>query len=82
VAPTTPIASINRREIDAGRDDLAAAVLNTTCCAVMKTGASDVASFTKAGSASWVASGVAADVFGDCDISPPRRVGLPPVDML
>jgi hypothetical protein len=38
-APTTRIASINRREIDAGRDDRAAAVLKTTSCSVMKTGA-------------------------------------------
>jgi len=30
---------ITRREIDAGRDDLAAAVLKTTSCWVMKTGA-------------------------------------------
>jgi hypothetical protein len=31
--------SINRREIDAGRDDVAAAVLNMTSCGVMRTGA-------------------------------------------
>jgi hypothetical protein len=36
---TTRIASINRPESDAGRDDVAAAVLNTTSCWVMKTGA-------------------------------------------
>jgi hypothetical protein len=39
LAPTTRIASINRREIDAGRDEMAAAVLNTTSCWVMETGA-------------------------------------------
>jgi hypothetical protein len=77
-APTTRIAAINRREIDAGRDDMAAAVLNTTSCAVMKTGASDNPSFTEVGSTSWTTSGVAADIFGDCDISPPRRIDLPP----
>ena len=38
-APTTRIASINRREIDAGRDDRAAAVLNTTSSWLMKSGA-------------------------------------------
>jgi hypothetical protein len=65
------------------RDEMAAAVLNTTSCWVMKTGAWDIPSFTKIGSASWVTPVVAADVDGDCDISPPRRVGLPPsLDML
>src|SRR5262245_41205121 len=44
----------------------------------MRTGAYDVPFFTRAGSTSWLPSGVAADFVGDRTISPPRRIGLPP----